>query len=223
MVQEIPYQGRRFDVIVPGTDVPDWFNQQNIGSSVTIHLAPNWYDRKFKGLAICAVFETHENPTSFTDGPASDIAISCRLEAIESSVTSSFKFLIYGVPSIQSDHLWMGFHSQIGFGKLNWLNKCCLLRALFEPCIPGVEVKKCGVRLVYDQDENEYNCMAVQPSSPCENFGLIYQVPGEPMVVDHDGKLKRTREGYTVAGPCGNGSSNKEEVPNKRLKTFKEN
>ncbi|KAF2290872.1 hypothetical protein GH714_016206 [Hevea brasiliensis] len=104
-------QGCRFDVIVPGIHVPNLFIQQNMGSSIIIQLPPNWYNEKLKGLAGCRVFAIRENPHLLTDDPASDIAICCRLEAFDYTVTSSFQFLIYRIPSLQSDHLWIGFHS----------------------------------------------------------------------------------------------------------------
>ncbi|KAF2290870.1 hypothetical protein GH714_016015 [Hevea brasiliensis] len=161
MLQDVSFPGCRFDVIVPGIEVPNWFIQQHMGPSVVIPLPPNWYNEKFKGLAVCPVFAICENPDLLTDGPASDIAIYCTLEAIDCTI---FKFLIYRIPSIQSDHLWMGFHSRIGFGKSNQLNKCRYLRASFESPFPGLEVKKCGIRLVYDQDENDYNPVAGESS-----------------------------------------------------------
>ncbi|KDP31604.1 hypothetical protein JCGZ_14829 [Jatropha curcas] len=215
-LQEVTYQGCRFDVIVPGTEIPDWFSQQKMGSSVTIQLTANWYTEKFKGLAVCPVFASFDNQDLLTGGQASDIAIYCKLEAIGSSGTSVFKFLIYRVPSLQADHLWMGFHSRIGFGTSSLLNKCHSLRVSFEPSAPGVQVKKCGVRLVYDQNENDYNSITAKSSHCNENSDIV---TGEPMMVDESGKLKRDHEGYNEARPTETGCSSRREEPYpKRLK-----
>ncbi|KAG8660837.1 hypothetical protein MANES_02G199800v8 [Manihot esculenta] len=220
-LQDVSFRGCRFDVIVPGIEIPNWFIQQNMGPSVVIKLTPNWYNDKFKGLAVCPVFAIRGNPDLLTDGPASDIAIYCRLEAVEYTVVSSFKFLIYRVPSLQSDHLWMGFHSRVEFDKSNTLKKCRYLRASFESSVPGMEVKKCGIRLVYDQDENEYNLMAEESSLPCDSLGLVNQVIDEPMVVDEWCKLKRHHHDHNKAGPSKSESSDLEEEPfPKRLKNL---
>ncbi|KAF2290874.1 hypothetical protein GH714_016059 [Hevea brasiliensis] len=147
-----------------------------------------------------------ENPDLLTDGPASDIAIYCTLEAIDRTGTSIFKFLIYRIPSIQSDHLWMGFHSQIGFGESNQLNKCCCLRASSESPVPCMEVKKCRIRLVYNQNKTEYNLMARESSHPCDNLGLVNQVLDKPMVMDERSKLERRHHDSNMAGPSKSGS-----------------
>ncbi|XP_065847512.1 disease resistance-like protein DSC1 isoform X2 [Euphorbia lathyris] len=193
-----PHSGHRFDVIVPGTEIPDWFCEQKMGPSVTIQLSPDWYNEKFKGLAVCTVLITSH---FLSDNPASDIAIYCKLEAIGKSVTRpSFKFLIYRLPYFESDHLWMGFHSRIGFGKQNWLNNCHSLRVSFESSAPGVEVRKCGTRLVYDDISN---------SGYCENSGVECEDIGMGMMVEGGCKLKR----------CSERSCDEEEEPCfKRLK-----
>ncbi|KAL6130690.1 hypothetical protein ACLB2K_069069 [Fragaria x ananassa] len=40
---------------LPGSDIPDWFNHQDRGSSVTVQLQPDWSPDMFEGLAICAI------------------------------------------------------------------------------------------------------------------------------------------------------------------------
>ncbi|EEF40577.1 leucine-rich repeat-containing protein, putative [Ricinus communis] len=222
-LQDASYTGCRFDVIVPGTEVPAWFSHQNVGSSLIIQLTPKWYNEKFKGLAICLSFATHENPHLLPDGLSTDIAIYCKLEAVEYTSTSSFKFLIYRVPSLKSNHLWMGFHSRIGFGKSNWLNNCGYLKVSFESSVPCMEVKYCGIRFVYDQDEDDYNLIPFQSSHLhlSENLGLDYQAVDVPMVVQEACKLKRGYDDYNEAGSSSSGSSYKEEEPYaKRLKEF---
>ncbi|XP_050236343.1 TMV resistance protein N-like [Mercurialis annua] len=204
----------RFDVIVPGTELPNWFSNQITGSSIIVQLCPNWYNEKFKGLAVCVLFAIHEDPQLLSEGVVSDIAIYCKMEVSDHTATSSFKFLIYRVPSLQSDHLWMGFHSRIEFDKPNWLNKCRVLKVSFESSSPCMKVKKCGVRMVYDKDEDE-------GSHPCQNLSLDYQVIREPMVAEEIGKLKRRHESYNEAGSGGSKSSDKEERPySKRFKEF---
>ncbi|XP_065879958.1 disease resistance-like protein DSC1 isoform X2 [Euphorbia lathyris] len=179
------YSGRRFDVIVPGTEIPDWFSEQKMGASVTIQLSPDWYNEKFKGLVVCTVLITSQ---FLRDNPASDIAIYCKLEAIGYSATSSFKFLIYKLPYLECDHLWMGFHSRIGFGKQSWLNNCHSLRVSFESSAPGVEIRKCGTRLVYDDAGDTANL------GSCENSGVDCEENGVGIMVEGGCELKRSSD-----------------------------
>ncbi|KAF2290884.1 hypothetical protein GH714_016208 [Hevea brasiliensis] len=68
-----------------------------------------------------------------------------------------------------------------------------------------MEVKKYGIRLVYDQDENEYNLMAGESSHPCDNLGLFNQVLDEPIMVDEHSKLERSHHDCNMAGPSKGG------------------
>ncbi|PRQ59962.1 putative TIR domain, winged helix-turn-helix DNA-binding domain-containing protein [Rosa chinensis] len=45
----------QLNMSLPGSEVPDWFNHQSRGFSVSVQLPPNWFDSKFWGFAICAV------------------------------------------------------------------------------------------------------------------------------------------------------------------------
>ncbi|KAF2290873.1 hypothetical protein GH714_016026 [Hevea brasiliensis] len=86
-----------------------------------------------------------------------------------------------------------------------------------------MEVKKYGIRLVYDQDENEYNLMAGESSHPCDNLGLFNQVLDEPIMVDEHSKLERSHHDCNMAGPSKGGRFDLEEEPfcvyrNSRLK-----
>ncbi|PRQ37300.1 putative leucine-rich repeat domain, L domain-containing protein [Rosa chinensis] len=44
----------RFNMSLPGSEVPDWFNHHSSGFSLSVQLPPNWFDSKFLGFAICA-------------------------------------------------------------------------------------------------------------------------------------------------------------------------
>ncbi|XP_004306950.1 PREDICTED: uncharacterized protein LOC101303937 [Fragaria vesca subsp. vesca] len=46
--------GSDYRMCLPGSDIPDWFNHQDRGSSVTVQLPPDW-SHMSDGLAICAI------------------------------------------------------------------------------------------------------------------------------------------------------------------------
>ena len=43
-----------FDMVLPGSEIPEWFGYKGIGSSVTIQLPSNCH--QLKGIAFCLVF-----------------------------------------------------------------------------------------------------------------------------------------------------------------------
>ncbi|KAK9910856.1 hypothetical protein M0R45_034795 [Rubus argutus] len=49
------YEGHLFVSLPAGSGIPNWFNHQCRGPSVTVQLPPNWFPNKFLGLTICAI------------------------------------------------------------------------------------------------------------------------------------------------------------------------
>ncbi|RVW48889.1 TMV resistance protein N [Vitis vinifera] len=84
-----------FCILLPGKEVPNWFNHQAIGSSITIELSPDWYYSNFLGFAVCFVF---------TGKPATHSEISCQ--------SNNFSFF-YSYPDPQtafsSYHVWLAY------------------------------------------------------------------------------------------------------------------
>ncbi|WKA11118.1 hypothetical protein VitviT2T_028648 [Vitis vinifera] len=114
------------------------FPIQSIGSTVMVHLPPNWCNTRLMGLAVCAIFvvkgAVHDCPEH------------------QNSSDEGHRF-------IKSDHMWLGYQpiSRIGIGHVNWLNKPSQIQASFQVYGPSYGVKKCGVHLLYQQDEKEDN------------------------------------------------------------------
>ena len=67
--------------------------------------------------------------------------------------------------------MWLGYQpiSRIGIGHVNWLNKPSQIQASFQVYGPSYGVKKCGVHLLYQQDEKEGNQPEFQCSTTDEN------------------------------------------------------
>nr|XP_011469998.1 PREDICTED: TMV resistance protein N-like isoform X2 [Fragaria vesca subsp. vesca] len=98
-----------FNMSLPGSEVPDWFNNQCRGSSVTVKLPPNWFDNEFLGFAICAV--------SDFKGPhndASDLSALCHcsLKGNHGLYEFSFTLLDWGFSTdriLESDHMFLAY------------------------------------------------------------------------------------------------------------------
>ncbi|CAL8174353.1 unnamed protein product [Prunus armeniaca] len=123
-LKRVPYPGDRYEIVIPGTEIPSWFSHQRVWSSVSVQLTPRWHDNKWKGYALC----TYPAP-----------------------------LLVTNVQPL-SDHLWLLYISRdLKFGN-EWQHSCNQLIFSFKSSGPSL-VKKCGARLVYEQDVEEFNRM----------------------------------------------------------------
>ncbi|OMO92691.1 TMV resistance protein N-like protein [Corchorus olitorius] len=138
--------GRDVDIILPGSEIPEWFSHQTDGCSINIHLPHHlWNDSRFIGVAFCFLF---------------DHAVTIRCNHIGHG---------YGLPFedrslITKDHLWLHYWSRdyLLHSSSSKYGKCGETEHLFslEPDVLQVWVdrgvnKKCGVRIVYEQDLEE--------------------------------------------------------------------
>ncbi|BFG20721.1 hypothetical protein CerSpe_069950 [Prunus speciosa] len=104
------------------------------------------------GYALCTVFQV------FSGG----WELSCVLE-VNGQKEYPAPVLSTDVQPV-SDHLWLFYVSRdISFGT-EWQNSCDRLTFLFESSGPSM-VKKCGARLIYEQDVEEFNKVMTQSSS----------------------------------------------------------
>ncbi|KAF3456167.1 hypothetical protein FNV43_RR00817 [Rhamnella rubrinervis] len=56
-LQNPPSPTKRFDIVLPGDEIPSWFNHQDRGSSsISLPLHPNWCDKKWMGFALSVCF-----------------------------------------------------------------------------------------------------------------------------------------------------------------------
>ena len=154
MIQDTPCPVNHYDAIVPGNSIPEWFIHQSMGSSVTVELPPHWYNTNLMGLAACAVVDDREE--------YSGIIYFCVEDA---GVYNTIHMHI----SMKADHMWFAYRSVGGlevrsngeFGKQSGT-----MTVSFRMYRMGehLEVKKCGVRLVYEEDKKDGECSFSYPS-----------------------------------------------------------
>ncbi|RVW29916.1 TMV resistance protein N [Vitis vinifera] len=132
------YGESRYDAVVPGSSIPEWFTHQSEGDSITVELPPGCYNTNSIGLAACAVFHP-----KFSMGKIGRSAYF--------SVNESGGFSLDNTTSMhfsKADHIWFGYRLISGVDLRDHLKV-----AFATSKVPGEVVKKCGVRLVYEQDE----------------------------------------------------------------------
>ncbi|XP_034197187.1 TMV resistance protein N-like [Prunus dulcis] len=137
-----------FQIVTPGSRIPEWFNNQSVGDSLIVELPPctTWI-----WIAFCAVFEEgapvdHPNPP---DDLSPYFQIECRLGE------SASVFSRVMVKGLVSPHLWVScvYHYVVD-------KECSQMKisfhASFDDLYPDViycsGIKKCGFRLMYKQD-----------------------------------------------------------------------
>ncbi|KAL6328608.1 hypothetical protein AAG906_003293 [Vitis piasezkii] len=128
----------RYDAVVPGSSIPEWFTHQSEGDSITVELPPDCCNTKSIGLAACAVFHPKFSMGKFG-------------RSTYFSVNESGGFSLDNTTSMhfsKADHIWFGYRLISGVDLRDHLKV-----AFATSKVPGEVVKKCGVRLVYEQDE----------------------------------------------------------------------
>ncbi|XP_048432601.1 LOW QUALITY PROTEIN: disease resistance protein RPV1-like [Pyrus x bretschneideri] len=141
-----------FGSCIPGSEIPKWFMHQSAGSSLSIEVRPHWCSGKFKGVAVSTVFGVRDNATirrvdlNSTDEPK----IRCELDTDKGIMIPGLVLPFTKDICIESDHLWLCYISREWFAKCagEWW-KCRHIQASFESSISVLEVKRCGLRLVY--------------------------------------------------------------------------
>ncbi|XP_075647663.1 TMV resistance protein N-like [Castanea sativa] len=184
------YQGglarnHKYDYVFPHITVPNWFNNQSICSEMRIKLPRNLQsDERWMGIAVCIYYTVHnhnqpaissdnQDLTSFLDfyTPLDGHRVHLtRHRVFQDSkdifVESSHRILVFYIP-----HLFL------------CLEGCCHVGASFERNNPGVMVKECGIRLVFEQDVEDFmdtlvQCMLGSPDAYHDFFNqnLSHQV-----------------------------------------------
>ncbi|KAL9411632.1 hypothetical protein AB3S75_045269 [Citrus x aurantiifolia] len=141
-----------------GSEIPEWFSFQSMGSSVTLELPPGWFNKNFVGFALCAIAPEYHGRTrglyvqckvKTKDGDR-HVAI-CRLSVWEKDFAVN--------SSIESGHVVLGYDFYVSSGSFGGSNNEACIQFYFrdhmDKRIEGFDVKKCGAHLIYAQDPSK--------------------------------------------------------------------
>ncbi|XP_057987533.1 disease resistance protein LAZ5-like [Hevea brasiliensis] len=151
------------------SEVPVWFNSQGSGSSLEVQLPPYWLNYGWGGFFLSGVFRFHHDQPPSVDS----CTVACDLHAYNLPSEQSL-FLgrstmeIAQYLCITSDQLWVSFVPPSSITCLDQLEGCNQLKASFSS--DQLEVKHCGLRLMYYEDELCKEFMLCD--EPFENLGL---------------------------------------------------
>ncbi|XP_008237445.1 PREDICTED: TMV resistance protein N-like [Prunus mume] len=136
-----------FEIVTPGSRIPEWFNNQSVGDSLIVELPPCTTSIS---IVFCAVFEEHPNPPNDL---CTQFNIDCRPG--EGALVRSNAITSHLV----SPHLWVScvYHYVVD-------KECSQMKisfhtsyAVYPDRIYWSGIKKCGFRLVHKQDVEELN------------------------------------------------------------------
>ena len=192
----------RFDLVIPGSEIPDWFMLQSEEDSIYLEV-PSYLFKQFRGIAFCAVFQPPLGDCSpmHLSSAASLLLCPFEVNGYDSVPCVSFSKEIY---TIESDHRWFMFlHPNFfknQFGKEFFQiadGSSCQLWCRF---MNGI-IKKCGAHIIYEEETEDLKESMGQ--SECSSSIIPYNEG-----VDHfeeDIKSKRSRDDEN--GASGEGSS----------------
>nr|XP_011457432.1 PREDICTED: TMV resistance protein N-like [Fragaria vesca subsp. vesca] len=210
-----------FWFVIPGNEIPEWFDHETMTAPLSINLHPDSFSKEFVGFALCFVFAVHGH-RQFPPVLNYWHQITCivKVDGHENSKSLDFKFdhtLGRAVP----DHLWFSYNNYLSsYFRRADTTELKQIEFSFRVKGQGLVVKKCGVRLVYEQDVAEVN----QSNAALSNEAL--EIPlcdsEKAAVVSHAiskrGLLPHSHGG---GGPSGSAFSFYKEPQPDRLETLR--
>nr|TKR86054.1 hypothetical protein D5086_0000242090 [Populus alba] len=139
--EEIPYG--RIQMVLPGSEIPEWFGDKGIGSSLTIQFPSNCH--QLKGIAFCLVFL----------GPFPNQQVCCNYHVKGKNGFAFWEEQILTDVLVSCDSYHMILHYELKLG--NHLRKYSGNEVTFNFHDRGVyrrpfEFKSCGVYLHFDEN-----------------------------------------------------------------------
>ncbi|KAL2328009.1 hypothetical protein Fmac_021436 [Flemingia macrophylla] len=159
----------KIQIVIPGAQIPRWFSNQNVGSSIKMDLSSVMDDPNWMGVACCALLAAHDDPTNLNDKWQVDY---------HGDIGYNFPDLLpnqyWVLPILLNndlvtggiDHLFILFASPEHIisdqsrykGEMHDLDKMVFETKIYEhPKGLHLEVKNCGYRTVYKKDLQQFN------------------------------------------------------------------
>ncbi|KAJ8765229.1 hypothetical protein K2173_011909 [Erythroxylum novogranatense] len=156
-----------FTMLLPGSRIPDCFNHQEDDSSLKLQLPQNWCENKWMGFLICALFGPDGSSGSSQN-------IYCQLLAGPDLHNFIFQdateIYLWEGTRINSDQLCLIFIPRDNTKSLDWWKSLNHFEVSFSP--HNLKVKRCGLRLVHEEDIEEF-VQCTNYKRPSENNQLV--------------------------------------------------
>ncbi|ONH89630.1 hypothetical protein PRUPE_8G005500 [Prunus persica] len=189
-LEELNYRFTPLQAVSYQTEIPEWFSHMVTECSIAIPPSPDLSDyRKLMGVALCAVFSVKGHPAVSCIGSDSGTSYFYQCKLPIHKFFGSKPFILHGKLHRKfgtDDFLWVFYLPRRFFP--NVLSDSGVMGALFETNNPCMEVKKCGVRLVYEQDvagfiQTFLQCVTTGPQPhqivPYDDYKIIEEFDGD--------------------------------------------
>ena len=195
ILQDQIHQLKGFFLVVPQTEISEWFKNKECGSSVQIPLPPNLFNnRSWKGIALCVIFVVPPSLKDVSPGQDSKYFHEFVCHFDMNGVSLNFP-LVLKIPKetfVGSFGLWLYIsHARITEHSDNG----SYFGSVIRPTIQDIQIKMCGARILYKQDMIEFVQNSRQENfRSCNDLGLVHEI----FIEDHmsssqnsDTKLKQ--------------------------------
>ncbi|GAY67666.1 hypothetical protein CUMW_258430 [Citrus unshiu] len=175
-------------IVLPGSEIPDWFSHQSSGSSICIQLPPHSFCRNLIGFAFCAVPDFKQV-----------YSVKCQFD-LEIKTLSDTKHVDLGYIShiiedlIDSDHVILGFKPCLNVGFPDGYHHTT---ATFKFFADGnvsykCKIKRCGVCPVYaNPSETKDNTFTINFATEVWKFDDLPSASGTSDVEELEPSPKR--------------------------------
>nr|AFP55556.1 TIR-NBS-LRR [Rosa rugosa] len=185
------------DFVIPGSEIPEWFNNQSVGDRVTEKLLP-WdaCNSKWIGFAVCALIVPQDNPSAVPEDPLLD-PDTCLISCNWNYYGTKLGGVGICVKQFVSDHLSLvvlpsPLRTPENCLEANFVFK--FIRAVgSKRCM---KVKKCGVRALYGDDREEL--ISKMNQSKSSSISLY-----EEGMDEQDGAMVKAKQEAATSGSGG--------------------
>jgi hypothetical protein len=181
----------------PSKITQEWFSYPSFGHSVRIDIPPNLYnDNTWMGLTLCVCFSFHGDPKTILDNLVSEIPhfLYCQFRTIVGRMDND---QVIGCVTSKVEIMWLnnvgGFIwiSYIPRELLkNMLHQCSFISASFVSDWPGVMVRECALRLLYQNDRVQFE----QKLKQCNALISEHSDSASQFMVDQEKRNKRPKQ-----------------------------
>ncbi|KAL4594326.1 hypothetical protein ACB092_12G012300 [Castanea dentata] len=140
-----------FQLIIPGSKIPQWLTHKSVENSIRIVLPPNWSNSRWMGFALCACLCAPYMPTTVEAfGMTSGLRV--RVMTLGDMQHSHCVSEIFFGMTLGANHICLLYLSRDDLFATGWKGECSQFEVVFEATNPSLVPQKCGVRLIYEQD-----------------------------------------------------------------------